>query len=248
MQSEFKKKIAKSISEFYPKDKKNSFVLTYHSINEKKHGLTSEIYQLKTKTFYDQINLLDRKNFYFKTPENLFDGRNGCLITFDDGYKSIIENALNFLNEKNIPYILFVCPSKLNLNSQDYMNLIELKQLASRENVYIGSHSYNHIKLKDFDEKKIIYELKNSKDFLEQNLSLKINSISYPFGAIDDRVIKLAEETGYELGFTTKFDFIKKKYHRLNLPRVDVWDGDNSNIFESKVDGKWNWMRFFSKY
>jgi len=162
--------------------------------------------------------------------------------------KSIIKNATHFLNQKNIPYILFVCPSKLLSNSKDYMSLIELKELVKMENVYVGSHSYNHIKLNELEEKKIISELKDSKNFLEQKLSVEVNTISYPFGAIDDRVLKIAKETGYKFGFSTKFDFIKKEYNKLNLPRVDVWDGDNVYNFKNKVIGKWNWMRFFSKY
>ena len=89
------------------------------------------------------------KNFLFKKPNNIFDENNGCLITFDDGYKSIISNGLDLLNQKNIPYILFVCPSKLLSNSKDYISLFELKKLTNLKNVFIGSHSFNHIKLND---------------------------------------------------------------------------------------------------
>ncbi len=248
MQNKFKKKIATIISSLYLKDERNSFALTYHSVNNIKNNLTSKIYQLDEKEFIDHINFLTDKNIIFKKPSNLFEEERGCLITFDDGYKSIIKNATHFLNQKNIPYILFVCPSKLLSNSKDYMSLIELKELVKMENVYVGSHSYNHIKLNELEEKKIISELKDSKNFLEQKLSVEVNTISYPFGAIDDRVLKIAKETGYKFGFSTKFDFIKKEYNKLNLPRVDVWDGDNVYNFKNKVIGKWNWMRFFSKY
>ena len=248
MQNKFKKKIAEIISSLYFKDKQNSFALTYHSVNNVKNSLTSKIYQLKEQEFINQVNFLIDKNFLFKKPDNLFDENNGCLITFDDGYKSIINNALDFLNKKNIPYILFVCPSKLLSNSNDYINLIELKELSKMKNVFIGSHSYNHIKLNELEEKKLISELKDSKNFLEQELSIEVNTISYPFGAIDYRVLKIAKEIGYNLGFSTKFDFINQEYNKLNLPRVDVWDGDNLKIFGNKVIGKWNWMRYFSKY
>ncbi len=248
MQNKLKKKLAAIISSLYFKDDKHSFALTYHSVNNTKNNLTSKIYQLDEREFIDQINFLINKNIQFKKPSNLFEEDRGCLITFDDGYKSIIKNALDFLNKKNIPYILFVCPSKLLSNSKDYMSLIELKELVNMENVYVGSHSYNHIKLNELEEKKIISELKDSKNFLEQKLSVEVNTISYPFGAIDSRVLKIAEEIGYNSGFSTKFDFIKQGYNKLNLPRVDVWDGDNLKIFKNKVIGKWNWMRFFSKY
>ena len=248
MQNKIKKKVAKIISSLYLKDNKNSFALTYHSINNIKNNLTSKIYQLNEQTFVNQVNFLIDNKFFFKNPCNFLDKNNGCLITFDDGYKSIIKNALNLLNQKNIPYILFVCPSKLSLNSKDYMSLIDLKEVAKMENVFVGSHSYNHFKLSELNEKQIISELKDSKNFLEQELSIKINCISYPFGAIDNRVIRLAKEAGYILGFSTKFDFINQRYDKLNLPRVDIWDGDNLSIFENKVIGKWNWMKYFSKY
>ena len=44
------------------------------------------------------------------------------------------------------------------------MSLIELKELVNMENVYVGSHSFNHIKLNELEEK-IISELKDSKNF-----------------------------------------------------------------------------------
>ena len=113
MQNNFINKLAAIITSFFFKDEKNSFALTYHSVNNIKNDLTSKIYQLDEQEFKNQINFLINKKIQFKKPSNLFDEDRGCLITFDDGYKSIIKNALDFLNKKNIPYILFVCPSKL---------------------------------------------------------------------------------------------------------------------------------------
>ena len=48
-------------------------------------------------------------------------------------------------------------------------------------------------------------------------------------------MLKIAEEIGYNSGFSTKFDFIKQGYNKLNLPRVDVWDGDNLKILKIKL-------------
>ena len=36
------------------------------------------------------------------------------------------------------------------------MSLIELKELVKMDNVYVGSHSYNHIKLNELEEKKML--------------------------------------------------------------------------------------------
>ena len=91
MQNKLKKKLAAIISSLYFKDDKHSFALTYHSVNNTKNNLTSKIYQLDEREFIDQINFLINKNIQFKKPSNLFEEDRGCLITFDDGYKSIIK-------------------------------------------------------------------------------------------------------------------------------------------------------------
>ena len=50
----------------------------------------------------------------------------------------------------------------------------------------IGSHTVSHINLNSIkNEKELNYELKKSKDDLESNFNVEINSLAFPFGGID---------------------------------------------------------------
>ena len=44
----------------------------------------------------------------------------------------------------------------------------------------------------------LMSELKDSKEFLEHNLNIKVTSFAYPFGIFDDVVTQTAQQIGYE--------------------------------------------------
>ena len=93
------------------------------------------------------------------------------------------------------------------------------------------------------------FQLESSKKWLEDITSKKVNAISYPFGAFNKKVLEKVKLFGYKYGFTTKFNFYDSSHDsKLQIPRVDIWDSDDLNTFTNKINGKWNWMRFFSKY
>ena len=224
----------------------NKSVLTYHSINEVTNHLTSEIYQITPTKFKEHIDGLKEKSVKFKSFKNFFDNQPGILITFDDGYKSIYNFLFEYLIKNKISTLLFVCPKFVELDHKDYINLQELKKLHDTGLVEIGSHSYDHVKLTECDDQNLEYQLYQSKNWLEKNLSTKINSISYPFGDVDDRVEAYARKAGYEFGFTTNFNCIKRKSNYLRLSRIDVWSHDDFKTLYSKIKGKWNWLSFFT--
>lgn len=248
MRNNLKKIVAEYLSALYPKNNKDKFILTYHAVNDLKNNLTSEIYQLDKEKFKNQIYYLKKNKIKFKNLDNLFDSSTGCLVTFDDGYKDILVNAIQILIENNIPCVIFVCPKYLKTNSNYYINVEELKELAKNPLITIGSHSFSHIPLKNCDDNELEFELNQSKKFLEEIILKKVNAISYPFGSFDHRTIKFAKKAGYNYGFTTKFNFLNNLDNKLEIPRIDIWNNDNYFSFKNKISGKWNWMRFFSKY
>jgi hypothetical protein len=46
-------------------------------------------------------------------------------------------------------------------------------------------------------------QLTLSKNILEKNLGVKVNTVCYPRGSADGRVLKLSRTAGYSLGFVT---------------------------------------------
>ena len=249
MQNLYKKKIASLISFFTLKKKLGDRILTYHSINNKKNSTTSNIYQLEKDLFYNQVKLLIDKKVNFELIDNFQNNKTNYLLTFDDGFKNLKDKILEFLSNHKIPCLLFLCPDLIKSNNKNYLNLSDVKEISKNEFIKIGSHAYTHQKLTDHNDLNLNFQLESSKKWLEDITSKKVNAISYPFGAFNKKVLEKVKLFGYKYGFTTKFNFYDSSHEsKLQIPRVDIWDSDDLNTFTNKINGKWNWMRFFSKY
>lgn len=249
MQNINKKKIASVLSSVFSKKYIGNRIFTYHSINYKKNNLTSNLYQLNPKLFFDQLNYLinNKSNF---TEITKFDNlKPNYLVTFDDGYKNLkINNIINFLNKNKIHCLIFVCPEFVNSNNKYYLNKSDLLEISQSKYIDIGSHTYHHKKLTELDHKDLNFQLDYSKKWLEDLLSKPIKSVAYPFGAFNDVVIKSVKSVGYDYGFTTRFNFYNNINDKFKIPRIDIWNNDDLKTFIRKADGRWNWMKFFSKY
>lgn len=244
----YKKKIASLFSFFYFKKKIGNKVLTYHSVSKKKNNTTSDIYQIDPDLFIKHIQYLIESNNDLNHLNNFKKNKNNCLITFDDGFKNFKNVVLKFLFENKVPCEIFLSPNLIKSNNKEYLNINDLKEIAKNNLVKIGSHAYHHKKLIEQSDKELDFELESSKKWLEDMISKKIDSISYPFGAYNYRVLRKVKKFGYQYGYTTKFNFYSFNSDKLQIPRIDIWSHDNINIFRDKINGKWNWMRYFSKY
>jgi len=66
---------------------------------------------IKKSKFLEQINYLN-KNFNFISIDHALESdtifQNTCVLTFDDGYKSVLTHAYPILVEKNIPFTVYI--------------------------------------------------------------------------------------------------------------------------------------------
>ena len=88
-------------------------ILTYHRIVENKNQVNSEINSISVtiKTFERQIILLKKKFNIVSIDEILkIDNKfkNNLAITFDDGYKDNLTNAVPILEKFNVPATIYV--------------------------------------------------------------------------------------------------------------------------------------------
>ena len=95
-------------------------------------------------------------------------------------------------------------------------------------------------------EKDLEDELNNSKLYLEDLIGSEVNMLSYPHGAVNNRVRDFVEKAGYQIGATSRFDLNEFGRDPLLLCRTDIWAQDNLSIFEQKLQGNWDWNRWRS--
>lgn len=91
---------------------------------------------------------------------------------------------------------------------------------------------YNFYDWRVLDTSRIKYELAVSKEKLEKELGIKVNSIIYPYGKYNKQVMNIAKELGYEFGFTTQ----GQSYNSvdldsaLNMPRRGMYGSASLNL------------------
>ena len=171
-------------------------------------------------------------------------------LSFDDGCKELLEDAIPLIQQRNVPVTLFIpsgivegdgrFPWMLGKKSsifyearasyaaangvRDAMTIPEVKQLASLPQVTIGSHTVHHAVTTDLSEDRIRFELGESRRALELWTPAEVKSFAYPEGRYDGRESGFLAEIGYRLAATTENSFITAETNPYRVPRFSIAD------------------------
>lgn len=238
-------------------------ILIYHSIencnrNEDKLGLAvspdvfyMHMMYLKENKF-NVIGLLDLVKIIQKSK---IIPKKSIVITFDDGYKSILTNALPILKEFGLSSVCFVniyfiekkVPKHLYWTHWPTLNWEDIKTLS--EDVQIGSHGLTHRKLTSLNHEDLLNEIGRSKELLEAKLKEEVNAFSYPHGAFNSKVKKVLRECGYFCSCSSVEGTNNSFSDLFFLRRTEISAYDNSlHNFEKKILGCYDWLGKIHKW
>jgi len=196
--------------------------LMYHRFDENKYPSTN----IRMEIFKEQLNEIDKEkveiitfNKFEKIIKNIID-KNYLLLTIDDGFKSFYINAWPILKNKKIPFILFV--STREVGKYGYMTWDEIKEVASHDFVTIGNHSHTHEYLIDWDEEKIVNDIKTSISIFKKELGYSPKIFSYPFGEYSSNLKKIISDFKFEFAFGQHSGVIDITKDFLELPRFPI--------------------------
>jgi peptidoglycan/xylan/chitin deacetylase (PgdA/CDA1 family) len=147
------------------------------------------------------------------------DGRPRVLITFDDGWAGSLLEAGPILADAGARAIVFVTTGLIG--HPMFATEAMLRDLPV-DLFEIGSHTVTHPFLAECSSDVIRRELGDSRSELEQILGRRVDSISIPNGSVDDRVLGMAEECGYELVFTSEARVNSLNSDHRSIGRVAV--------------------------
>lgn len=140
------------------------------------------------------------------------------ILTFDDGYEDFYSIVYPLLKKYKVKATVYVIINALD--KPGYLTKEQVRELANSEYVEIGSHTFNHLNLKNLNEKKAIFEIVNSKRALENISGKAILSFCYPFGLYQDFDIKLASSAGYLASVSTHSGFLHSQREIQTLTRL----------------------------
>jgi len=183
-----------------------------------------------------------------RIPEEQYDGRKIVALTFDDAFKSFYENAVGVLKELNIPAGVFVptgfmgqkCGWQMPPGHRDENEVVINRQQIielEKDGIEVFCHTVTHSDLSRLSDVFLRQELTESKAALEAILKHAVNGISYPHGLYHDRVLDIAKECGYQLGFTLDPQWAEKATNNLAIGRFLVSPGDGLLTLKLKADG-----------
>ena len=155
----------------------------------------------QTLSVMELVDIMDRQVL---PPEK------AVVITFDDGWYSVMHNALSVLSEYNMKATFFIITGSLQ---DPYMTLDQLKTLSKNPNFDVQSHTVtnpskpdNNLVMWSEETSKnnivdALVELDDSKLMLEQNLNKKVNYLAWP-AEYNQVLLDLARVAGYKATFT----------------------------------------------
>jgi len=194
-------------------------ILMYHSIDNNKFFFT-----VATEDFEIQIKNLIKVGHNFKSMEDIYNGNfnnKSIVITFDDGYKDNLTNALPILEKYNIPATIYIATSFIGKTEHnlEILNKDDIKYLDNHKLIEIGSHT--HTDLSIMNKTDIYNDIKKGNDILEDITNKEIKHFAYPRGKYNSNSLEVLKDLNMKTATTVKSGFISKNYLELNRMSVD---------------------------
>lgn len=241
-------------------------VLCYHAISTS----WSSPLSITPRKLAVQVRFLLRRGYEAKTLAEAVDEPESdktFVVTFDDAYRSVREQALPILSRLGVRASLFVPTDVVDrrglmtemipipeawVGTPDDMCAMSWEEVRSlvAAGWEIGSHTCSHPDLTKVDGPRLRAELKRSKEICEDQLQMPCTSFAYPFGTYDDRVMKEVRLAGYECAVTLEQHVLDPLYGRglMDVPREGVYPSTGWPKFLLNTSSLVRRLRFSARY
>ena len=212
---------AEVVNKKYFKNEQGVLAIMYHRFEENKYPSTN----IKLNIFREHINLINNNNLNFYNPNEFSKNfkkvkkQKKILLTIDDAYTSFYENAWPILQEKKIPFILFV--STESVGNKGYMTWGQIKEVEKQNFAFIGNHSHSHDYLTKFTFQKFVKDIEKSIKIFNNKLGYNPIFFSYPFGEYNLEQ-KNYVSNNFEFAFGQHSGVIDLNKDKYELPRFPI--------------------------
>jgi peptidoglycan/xylan/chitin deacetylase (PgdA/CDA1 family) len=165
-------------------------------------------------------------------------------LTFDDGYKNNVRNALPILKKYGFTATCYGVSSMMGgTNTWDRHLGITEKPLMSTDDwrtwrdagMDIGSHTRSHANLTKLSLEEAREEITLSKQELEHALGCEVRHFCYPYGCFDTTHRHTVQQAGYATATTTKRGLVHAGDDPYTLRRIMVARATHLGLFAAKV-------------
>jgi peptidoglycan/xylan/chitin deacetylase (PgdA/CDA1 family) len=219
-------------------------ILGYHDFSE-----TDEETEMKIRTSKFQrqmeairdlgLNVVSMEDFQaWKRGDKSIPDKS-IVITIDDGWKSVYDDAYPILKEMGYPFTLFLYKAYVDGGGKALTT--PMIEEMMKNGATIGSHAVSHPypaqvkqhrkKGPDAFDKFLRGEMGESKRFLESKFGEPVTTYAYPGGFQTNEMFKLGEEFGYQQLFTVLPGKVRRDTINHSIPRYVIL-GTHDHIFD----------------
>jgi peptidoglycan/xylan/chitin deacetylase (PgdA/CDA1 family) len=184
-------------------------------------------------------------------------GRYFC-VSFDDGFKNWITNAVPILLDHGVPAAFFVAAGYIGTSVErdrekllgfydsrdllmEFLSWDDCREMADA-GMTIGSHTMNHVHLIDLDDDGVEAELADSKQLIEAELGRACVHFCCPFGRANidyrpDHHPAIALRIGYRTFLATTRGAVRQGASLMGIPRDHLlagWENYQLRYFFSR--------------
>ena len=168
-------------------------------------------------------------------------------ITFDDGYRDVLEHALPVLREHGFPSTVFVVPGAIAgvapfswYGAGAMPPLAGWDELRAQErtgHVHFEPHTMTHPVLTTISLEHARSEIAESKQVVEEELGRPARIFCYPGGYYSPREVDLVRDCGYRAAVTCEFGANAAPFAHNELRRTIVERSDPLWLFRARLAG-----------
>lgn len=223
-------------------------ILMYHYISVPPEG--ADIYRLDLSVspdrFHQQMQFLAENGYHPISLYQLYDAMQWgqplppkpVVITFDDGYRDMYENAFPILQQYGFTATCFVITTRLDEGHPAYINWVQAQEMAAA-GINIESHTKDHPNLFGRDDDFLIYQVLGSMESIAAHLETEPRMFSYPSGRWDENVMRVLGSAGVWLAVTTENGALHDSDAPLLVHRVRISGETDLPTFAALL--RWDW-------
>jgi peptidoglycan/xylan/chitin deacetylase (PgdA/CDA1 family) len=247
--------------------KDNAVILLYHHVSTTTPELTSvspDTFREHMQYLADNYKVLPLKQVIeaLQNKQPLPDKT--VVITFDDGYDNIYENAHPILKKFAFPYTIFINPPLIGeVNYQ--LNWQQVKLMANQGASFVNHGSnHSHLLMKNTAEteenwlSRTMQQIDSAEKTLKENLGYSLKYFAYPYGEYDSKLKTRLRTEGYvgfaqhsgaiasysdfsalprypAAGMYSDIESLKVKLNSLAMPVSDIYPNDPNVKFSSQI-------------
>lgn len=204
-------------------------IFTFHSIDDR-----GSVLSYSPRHFNMLLDSLADKNIPVHDLATLLqpETRHGVAITFDDGMKSVYQNALPAIASHGVTAHLFVATDAISSEESwprqspgipafDMLDWDELERLQAA-GIFIESHTHTHPDMRTITKAQMENECGRCDDTIEKYTGRRPDYFAYPFGYHNKEVRDFARQR-YHGTVTTELRHLGDSEDCAALPRLDTF-------------------------